>query len=516
MSPTDAARHVRPVDRDALWNWIQAYTGVRVARCRVCLNHTPPFDLFAEQFFDRPPIALWHGPRGSGKSFLSGLDTHVKSRFLPGHGTRILGGSKAQSEQIYEAIQQAIIEGEGPLGSDADTIESILKQEAKYHNGSKVSILAASPTSVRGPHVPNLKLDEVDEIEPDIRESSLGMVMELRGYKASILMTSTWHRVAGPMADLVAKGEAGAFPVHRFCVFEVLERCPEERSGPNLEKCPACPLVKWCHSERDQRPDGLPKAKLSDGHYTIASLIQKLQLASERVFESDFLCLKPRATGVWFSRFEEAANVTTAAEYDPSLPVHVSVDSGVWSGGVIFQKREVYDSRGKLIGHKVNVFADYLSEDRGAENVGREVLRLIDERCRNAQRRISTDSAGEARNASGTTVFAEYQRAGLWPLIHWPKYAGCVSDRLQLIEALVCSADGTVWLTIHPRCKALIAAIHSYRRATRANQLMDYPEDPQHPHEEMIDALGGGLMVEFPKAREEEPRLRRVSGRKLV
>ena len=36
-----------------------------------------------------------------------------------------------------------------------------------------VSILAAGPTSVRGLHVPSLTLDEVDEIEPDIRDSAI-------------------------------------------------------------------------------------------------------------------------------------------------------------------------------------------------------------------------------------------------------------------------------------------------------------------------------------------------------
>jgi len=43
---------------------------------------------------------------------------------------------------------------------------SLGKKEARYQIGSTVSILAASLTSVRGPHVPILKLAEVDEINP--------------------------------------------------------------------------------------------------------------------------------------------------------------------------------------------------------------------------------------------------------------------------------------------------------------------------------------------------------------
>ena len=162
-----------------------------------------------------------------------------------------LGGSKAQSEQIYQALRDVALDGRGPLGGDGGSIARLLNQSAHYHNGSTVSILAASPTSVRGPHVPSLKLDEVDEIDPEIRESAMGMAMEKHGCRSSVLMTSTWHRVAGPMAELIERGKAGDFPVDTYCVFEVLERCPDERSGPNLENCPQCPLVRWCHADRD-------------------------------------------------------------------------------------------------------------------------------------------------------------------------------------------------------------------------------------------------------------------------
>ena len=519
MTP-DAARQVKPHDRKALWNWVHAYTGVKIARSAVCLKHSPPFDLFAEQVLERPSISLWHAPRGSGKSFLSAIDTHIASRFNPIPGTRIRGGSTALWEHFFAATTPAVIAGHGPLGSDADSIKSLLKTEGRYQNGSKVAILAASPTSVRGPHIPSLKLDEVDEIDPDIRESALGMVMEMRGHKASVLMTSTWHRVGGPMADLIARGEAGAFNVRSYCVFEVLERCPEERSGKDLERCPECPLVKWCHSERHLRPDGLPKAKLSDGHYTIDSLIQKTKLASDRVFESDFLCLRPKADGIWFSQFDETQNVGEEAEYDPMLPVHLSVDSGVWTGAVLFQVREVLTDTWPhtRLGHRINVFADYLSEDRGAGVCASDLLELLRVRCGSARYRFSTDSAGGARNPVGTTVFAEYLNAGIKGsrgIENWPKFAGSIADGLKLVEAMVRSADGTRWLTIHPRCRNTIEAFKAYRRAKRANQVMDYPEDPQHPHEDLIDAIRGGLKVEFPESQMPEAPLQRQPARRV-
>jgi hypothetical protein len=229
----------------------------------------------------------WPSGTGSGKSFLSAIDTHLNSLFNPRHGTRILGGSHAQSDQIYQALAEAIRDGRGPIRSDGGSTLSLTKREARYRNGSMVSTLAASPTSGRGPHVPSLKLDEVDEIKPDIRESAMGMAMERHGQRALVLMTSAWHRVGGPMQELMERGRAGAFPVDTYCVVEVLERCPEERSGRDLENCPACPLLKWCHADLGSHASGLPKAKRSNGHYTIDSLIQKVNAVSLHVFEVD-------------------------------------------------------------------------------------------------------------------------------------------------------------------------------------------------------------------------------------
>lgn len=150
----DQVRNRRPTDRRDVERWVLAFTGVKVPGQAVCRGHSAPLDMFARQVLERPALALWHGPRGSGKSFLSAIDTHMASRFHPRYETRILGGSLAQSEQIHQALREAVVNGRGPRGeSDAGSIARMLKNEVHYRNGSVVSILAASATSVRGPHL---------------------------------------------------------------------------------------------------------------------------------------------------------------------------------------------------------------------------------------------------------------------------------------------------------------------------------------------------------------------------
>ena len=509
----DQIRNTPPTTPDALWNWTYAFTGVKVARQRVCRGHTPPFAALCSQYFDRPKEGLWLGARGSGKSFLSALETHLTSRRYPRSGTRILGGALSQSAQIYEAIKALGLDGKGPLGSDRDTIRDLLKTEARYRNGSEVKMLACSQTSVRGPHIPSLKLDEVDEVDPELRESAYGMNMAKAGLSASVLMTSTWHRVGGPMSKLVDAANGGSFPLHTFCIFEVAERCPASRSGPwvggeaGYAKCPECPIKRWCHAERDINGDK-PLCKLSNGHYAIDAIVQKANL-SIRAFEADYLCRGARPDGLWFPGFDRARHVSLDAEYDPTLPVHLSFDSGVHTGAVFFQVR--HTGVGKAV---ISVFADYYSEGITAESNALAILEIARTHCNARLDRVTTDPAGGSRNAmGGPTVIGAYESAGLknaadrrGSLERWPVKPGFVADALALVESFVSPASDATEFLVHPRCGDTIGAFESYRRAKRSGQWQDYPEDPQHPAEDLIDSLKGGLKSEFPEGRIPPPK----------
>lgn len=487
-------RNARPTNRPWLHNWVRCSTGIHLACNAVCRGHQAPFDAFADQCLLRPPVTLELGGRGTGKSFKAALRLHYDSRFNCNCHSRILGGSRDQSRQIYEALHEHVMDGRSSaMGGDGPaTIKKLLEGRASYYNGSSVQILAASSTSVRGPHVPTLLLDEVDEIEPDLRQSAMGMNMAKNGLPASLGMTSTWHRPNGPMKELIDQAKDGKFPLYTYCTFEVLERCPEERSGKNLENCPECPIFKWCHEDRFSDPKLQPKAKIADGHYAIDSLIQKVQTTSKRVFEADYLCKGPKADGVWFREFDEAIHKREDAEYDPALPVHLAIDSGVFTGAVWFQVRESRD------GHRVTVFGDYLSEGLSAEANARAILELGNRLCEGRRDKATTDPAGGSRNAVGPSVMAEYQRAGL-KLDRWPQRP--VADGLALLESFVMSADGKPWLAIHPRCKWLISSMIGYRRAGKMGQWLDHPLDPQHPDEDLVDALRGGLCHKFPDGR---------------
>lgn len=207
----------------------------------------------------------------------------------------------------------------------------------------------------------------------------------------------------------------------------------------------------------------------------------------------------------WFDTFDPDVHVAPA-EFDPSAAIHVSVDSGVHTGAVIFQ----------LVGDRLVVLADYFAENRAASSVASDLDELstaVAPGCR--LRVVSTDSAGDSRQANGGPIITgEYVRAGLCnadgDVLRWPKYPGCIADGLALVETYV---GGTEHLpprmTVHPRAKGVRAAFENYQRAKVNGVLMDYPADPQHPHEEYVDCLRGALSLLHPEGRRPAPKLTR-------
>lgn len=219
--------------------------------------------------------------------------------------------------------------------------------------------------------------------------------------------------------------------------------------------------------------------------------------------------------GVWFDTFDPEIHVTPKAEYDPNLPVYVSIDCGVRTGAIIYQVVEH--------GSKVNVIGDYLRESPNGENTpaqinAERILALVHMIAPGHRYRVvSVDSAGDSREPVGPSVISEYERCGLIgtdrQIQRWPKFAGCVTDGLNLIEAFIGGGQGDfavpAAMFLNPRCKALKTAFENYRRAQLGGQWMDYPQERQHPYEDMIDALRGGLKIVFPEGRRPAPKFDR-------
>ncbi|MDE2100503.1 MAG: DNA-packaging protein [Patescibacteria group bacterium] len=218
--------------------------------------------------------------------------------------------------------------------------------------------------------------------------------------------------------------------------------------------------------------------------------------------------------GVWFLLFDPARHVTPLAEYDWHLPVYCAIDAGTsrHTAAVFFQHQDLGNHR-----CRINVFGDYYAQDRysleNAEAIRETVKGFTigqytkDGRCDT----VRLDPASGAKTGVGPAAYNEYERIfGPRFTSYWPQHR--VLDGLDQIELLLGTPErGEPELLIHPRCTHLIAAFNGYdRKQLKGGDFETVPRDPNHPHEDLMDALRGGIREVFPSGRKIQPAFRRV------
>ena len=174
-----------PQTDEELWWVIYAMFGVALPRKRVCPDHVSPFDAVSHAFFGREPnFAVWYASRGSGKSLALAVLGLTKA-FVSDVDVTILGGSMTQSLNVREHMRKLMQHKNAPLYA-VDKDQATLIQMA---TGKAIKPLPASQTTVRGPHPPLQLLDEVDEMELDIYNASLGQAMEQKNVHGAMFIT---------------------------------------------------------------------------------------------------------------------------------------------------------------------------------------------------------------------------------------------------------------------------------------------------------------------------------------
>lgn len=211
-----------PADDDELWFMVYALWGYRIPRQRVCPGHVAPFEAFAEAYFAREPAAIWKASRGLGGKSRTLAVLGLTEAALLGIEVTVLGGSGGQSKNVHDATKDAWGWHAAPRGlltRPPTTFDTVLT------NGGHMRTLTASQTSVRGPHPPRLRMDEIDEMDIAILDAALGQPMEQVGTGGMVIptqtvMSSTHQYPDKTMAEMIARAKDKGWPVHEWCFKE--------------------------------------------------------------------------------------------------------------------------------------------------------------------------------------------------------------------------------------------------------------------------------------------------------
>lgn len=203
-----------PQTTEQLGAMVERLTGLRLADRAICPGHTAPLQALADAYFARSPMMVWHASRGfGGKSTMLAILGYLEMVLL-GAEISVLAGSGQQSQRVHDAQAAFWRRDSAPLEL---LVGEPTRYETKLTNGGRAAVLMASSRSVRGAHPSRLRLDEVDEINLDILDASLGQTMTQRGIATQTVMSSTHQYAAGTFTEILKRASERGWPVYRWC-----------------------------------------------------------------------------------------------------------------------------------------------------------------------------------------------------------------------------------------------------------------------------------------------------------
>jgi len=316
--PIEVFRDVPPRSRSELKKYLKTFADVRVPDRHVCGHHASPFD-YVWYAWSRDIAKLTNDDgrwtkgksangdcivwanRAGGKTQLAAVATLLEGIFKPHCQTRILAGSLTQSGRMFGYLRDFV------ESSFSDHLSGrLLKESCAFINGAEVQILPQSSSSVRGQHVHKLRCDEVELFEPDVFNAAKFITQSKNNLVAAMEMFSTMHKPYGHMQRLIDAAPQSGIPVFKWCVWEVIEKCPTDRT------CSRCPLDSDCRG----------KARHANGYLKIDDVISQMCRSSRAGFEAEMLCLRPHLENAVFSEFAPDIHVRPVTYHTVALSRH--------------------------------------------------------------------------------------------------------------------------------------------------------------------------------------------------
>ena len=333
----------RPKTLEHYINYTEAFYGLRFPTNGVCHGHTAPGVVWWKHFNDEVFDSIIIGSRESGKTIGYATIDH-QQMFFNGDEIANVGAVDAQAKKCYSYIQGFcnLKHFRGYMKKPPMLSLSELK------NGGMVEVMPATMNRVNSPHPRIANADEVELMPVRVMNEMVSMPKRMRGCDSkdrppAIRYTSSRKKAYGPLEELLKVAKHRGLEVFTFCVFEVAEKCPEERHQ-NGDGCRSgCPLAVDCLYQRPM-PDGTlayepgpGRAAYANGWMRIDDIIRQKKITDALVWESQWLSKKPLATGLVYPTFDMDVHVLANDIYDwnPALPVFAGQDFGYTAPGCV-------------------------------------------------------------------------------------------------------------------------------------------------------------------------------------
>ena len=484
----------RPRTPFDVWLYVCRRFGIRLPWKSFSAGHSTPSAFVAEAFLDPGrDVAAWanrSGLKTLSASILAALEFRFSDSPLSG---RVLAGSEEQARTLYEYWTRWCWE------VLADRLDGNPGRLLTRLNNGDFEILSASQKRVRGAKVQRLFRDEVDEIDPALMGASVGMLASRPAAPARTVDTSTWHRADGPMGQLVADAADRGVRLHKWNVWEAIERCPPERHEHG-RGCRHCRLAAAC-VEKARQFHGDPDCRVGIaseccGLLAIDDVTRQFTRWSRQQWQAEAECRRPSLEGLVYPAFDRHIHVRADLSPDANLPTWRAIDWG-WSNFVCLWIQA--DKSGC-----VRVVDEYWAANTTTADNARKIGQRDDGLHVDA---TFCDPAGHSRNDqtgySDTEVFQGFGIPCMYTTAPWARE---VRNGINLIRSFLEPVAGPARLIISGRCEQLIRSFESYRSRRVNSQYIDEPAKPQacdHP----MDALRYYFVNQWAPTRTEARRM---------
>ena len=317
---------LQPTNRIELWGFVRSHFGLSLPYRAFTPGHSTALDFLWDALaHPGSDIAAW-ACRSGAKTLSASILAALEHGFIDSLQCRVLSGSEDQAKNLYGYWQKWC------NGFLSDRLDGKVSRLLTNVGSGKLEILSASHRRVRGPKVHRLYEDELDEIDSDIDSAAAGMIASSDSIRARTICTSTWHRVDGPMSALIESCPGNGVRLHRWNIWEAVEKCSVERHE-NGRGCQSCELSTPCLSKAQQVAKDhdvvVGIASEATGLYRIDDLIKAYLKVSSATWESEYLCSRPSVEGLVFPEFR--IDIHRCDDLPKSLKIYRAVD---WGGRV--------------------------------------------------------------------------------------------------------------------------------------------------------------------------------------
>ncbi|MDY6913510.1 MAG: hypothetical protein SVT52_03525, partial [Planctomycetota bacterium] len=306
-----------------LQRFVRSAFRLHIPNRAICPGHDAPLDYLSASFLGQEDLLVWAN-RGGGKTLLAAVATILDAVFHAPSQIRVLGGSFDQSDRLAEYIREMLLMHPGLVA------DRMTRQVCRLAGGSEIRMLAQSQRAVRGLHVQKIRCDEVDLFDSEVWRAVQFVTRSAGRTRGSIEVLSTLHRSGGLMQHLVAEAAAGSQPppddetpdsevvspapgyrLIKWCLWEVIQRCPKHRS------CEKCMLFEDCRGIAHQ----------ANGFFRIDDAIAIKARSSRAAWEAEMLCRGPHRDWLVFGEFDPDRHVREI-ESCPDWPLFRAIDFG--------------------------------------------------------------------------------------------------------------------------------------------------------------------------------------------